>query len=75
MGKKKTPMVYPGEEICGCVEIGRVPDDHELFAEICACMYTQDPETGDSVCRRCKGDIYACDCALAHSPKCKESGG
>lgn len=35
----------------------------------CECMYTQN-ESGDSVCYRCHGDIYSCECPLIHSRMC-----
>lgn len=38
--------------------------------DICECMATQNA-SGDSVCRRCRGDIYACECPLEHSIRCR----
>ncbi len=67
----RKPAILPGEDVCGCVEIGRVPTEFETFARICECMYTQN-SVGDSVCNKCHGDIYACDCPLAHSRRCEE---
>ncbi len=35
----------------------------------CECMFKQN-ERGDSVCNRCRGDIYSCECPLLHTRKC-----
>lgn len=40
--------------------------------EPCDCMAFQDPNTGDTVCKRCRGDWYGCDCPIVHTRKCPE---
>lgn len=37
--------------------------------EPCECMTYQN-ESGDTVCRRCRGDWYGCDCPQVHSICC-----
>lgn len=39
--------------------------------DICDCMYEEN-ELGQSVCRLCHGDVYACDCPLVHTRRCDE---
>lgn len=36
---------------------------------ICECMYFQN-DHGDSVCKSCYGDIYACECPIVHRYNC-----
>ncbi len=38
---------------------------------VCECMCFQN-ENGDSVCIRCRGDIYSCECPLRHNPNCEK---
>ena len=47
--------------------------DGVVFPRIgfCECMYTQS-DIGEDVCRKCKGDIHACDCDLTHTFTCDE---
>lgn len=39
--------------------------------KLCECMYTQN-ENGDSVCKRCRSDIYSCECPFVHNFTCDE---
>jgi hypothetical protein len=39
--------------------------------QVCECMVRQQ-EDGSEACVRCRGDIYACECPLAHSIKCPD---
>lgn len=38
----------------------------------CECQAYQD-DIGQMVCRKCKGDWYACDCFPSHTRKCSEA--
>lgn len=37
---------------------------------LCACMYKED-HLGQSVCKRCNGDVYGCECPYVHSILCR----
>ncbi len=39
------------------------------LAKFCECMFKQN-KYGDSVCNKCHGDIYSCECPLLHTRKC-----
>lgn len=38
---------------------------------ICECMFIEQSD-GSSMCKRCRGDIYACECPMTHSIRCPE---